>query len=103
MLPTSQQLSTGLGCRPDRTRYRFVEQIDNDHLLLETPKIESTKNLYVKRSEFLKVTGHEVMYILGLGSSGPFLVGFQRKLCQKQTRNVTCKANFYSLEKIKNP
>jgi len=26
---------------------------------LETPKIESTKNLYVKRSEFLKVTGHE--------------------------------------------
>lgn len=26
----------------------------------ETPKIESTKNLYVKRSEFLKVTGHEV-------------------------------------------
>ena len=34
---------------------------DNHNVTLETPKIESTKNLYVKRSEFLKVTGHEVM------------------------------------------
>ena len=45
---------TGLGKCSDLLR-------DNHNVTLETPKIESTKNLYVKRSEFLKVTGHEVM------------------------------------------